>query len=82
MAYALYTPRRVTFPLQEKVNTELARKEKVGVILRVVMPTACCAGMIAVPKRSGAARTSTDLKPLNEKVLSKKCILSQEWTIL
>ena len=32
-------------------------------------PTEWCAGMVVVPKRSGALRICVDLKPLNENVL-------------
>ena len=43
--------------------------EKAGVISKVDKPTPWCAGMVPVPKRSGAIRICVDLKPLNESVL-------------
>ena len=43
--------------------------EAVGVISKVDQPTPWCAGMVVVPKKSGAVRICVDLKPLNESVL-------------
>ena len=44
--------------------------EQMGVIRRISEPTAWCAGMVVVPKKSGAIRIRVDLiKPLNESVL-------------
>ena len=65
---ALFTPRRVPIPLRPKVQAELDRMEALGVISRVTDPTPWCAGMVVVPKRSGAVRICVDLKPLNESV--------------
>ena len=67
--YSLYTPRRVPLPLREKVKEELEKMEAMGVISKVDQPTPWCAGMVVVPKRSGAVRICVDLKPLNESVL-------------
>ncbi len=67
--YALYTPRHVAIPLRGKVREELERMEVAGVISKVDDPTPWCAGMVAVPKRSGDVRICVDLKPLNENVL-------------
>jgi len=39
-----------------------------GVISKVDKPTPWCAGMVVVPKKSGAVRICVDLKPLNESV--------------
>ena len=38
-------------------------------ISKVSEPTPWCAGMVFVPKKSGAVRICVDLKPLNESVL-------------
>ena len=43
--------------------------EAIGVIAKVDQPTPWCAGMVVVPKKSGAVRICVDLKPLNESVL-------------
>ena len=67
--YSLCTPRNVPFPLRDKVKEELTRMESMGVISKVDIPTPWCAGMVVVPKKTGAVRICVDLKPLNESVL-------------
>lgn len=67
--YAIHTPRRVPYPLRDKVKKELERMEAIGVISKVEKPTPWCAGMVAVLKKSGDVRICVDLKPLNESVL-------------
>ena len=67
--YALYTPRNIALPLRPQVRQELDRMESIGVISKVDEPTPWCAGMVIVPKKSGAIRICVDLKPLNECVL-------------
>ena len=52
-----------------KVKEELFRMEKMGMISKIITPTPWCAGMVVVPKKSGAVRICVDLKPLNESVL-------------
>ena len=52
--YALFTRRNIPLPLRPKVKQELYRMESIGVISKVDEPTEWCAGMVAVPKRSGA----------------------------
>ncbi len=67
--YALYASRNVPLPLREKVTQELERMEAIGVISKVDVPTPWCAGIVPVPKKSGAVRICVDLKPLNQSVL-------------
>ena len=55
--YSLYTPRKVPLPLRNRVKEELEKMEAMGVISKVDQPTPWCAGMVVVPKRSGAVRT-------------------------
>ena len=43
--------------------------ESIGVISKVKEPTVWCAGMVAVPKKSGSICICVDLKPLNGSVL-------------
>ena len=43
--------------------------EAAGVISKVDQPSPWCAGMVVVPKNTGAVRICLDLKPLNESVL-------------
>ena len=77
--YALFTPRNIPLPLRPKVKQELDRMESIGVISKVDEPTEWCAGMVAVPKKSGAIRICVDLKPLNESVL-REVHPCQKWT--
>ena len=51
------------------------RMETMGIISRVDEPTPWCAGMVVVPKKSGAIRICVDLKPLNESVLREVHLL-------
>ena len=67
--FSLYTPRGIPLPLREKVKQELDKMEEMGVISKVDEPTEWCAGMVAIPKKSGAIRICVDLKPLNSSVL-------------
>ena len=67
--HSIYTPRSVAIPLRSKVKEELHRMEAMGVISKISDPTPWCAGMVVVPKRSGAVRICVDLKPLNQNVL-------------
>ena len=64
--YSLFSPRNVPIPLRGKVEEELRCMESAGVISKVDVPTPWCAGMVMVPKKSGAVRICIDLKPLNE----------------
>ena len=43
--------------------------ESLGVISKVDQHTPWCAGMVAVPKKTGNVRICVNLKPLNESVL-------------
>ena len=50
------------------MEKELNRMEEIRVILKVNEPTNWSAGMMVVPKKSGAVRICVDLQPLNESV--------------
>ena len=78
--HALFAPRNVPIPLRGKVEEELRRMEKLGVITPVEDPTPWCAGMVVVPKSSGAVRICVDLKPLNESVLRERTLCLQWMT--
>ena len=67
--FALFTPRNVPLPMLRRVQTELQQMEALGVITKVNEPTEWCAGMVVVPKNSGAIRICVDFRPLNESVL-------------
>ena len=67
--YTLYTPRNIPIPMRTKVKEGLIRMENMGVISKITQPTQWCAGMVVVPKSSGAVRICVDLKMLNQSVL-------------
>ena len=64
--YSLYVPRNVPIPLRPKVEQELNRMERLGVISKVTTPAAWCAGMVVVPKKTGEVRICVDLKQCPE----------------
>ena len=67
--FALYTLRNVPIPLRKMVKEELSRMQTLGVISPIEEPTQWCAGMVVVPKPSGAVRICVDCHLLNENVL-------------
>ena len=67
--YALHAPRNIPIALRNKVRTELEHMKRIGVIKKVTKPTQWCAGVVIVPKTTGAVRICVDLKPLNASVL-------------
>ena len=69
--FALFTPRNVPIPLRKKIEEELTRMVSSGVISRVEQPLQWCAGMVVVPKKSGAVRICVDFRRLNESVWKK-----------
>ena len=73
--FALSRPRRVAIPLMPKVQKELERMEKLGVIEKVEDPTEWCAGMVVVPKADGRVRICVDLTKLNESVCRERHLL-------
>ncbi|XP_061920402.1 uncharacterized protein K02A2.6-like [Entelurus aequoreus] len=73
--FSLKTPRRIPLPLMDKVKQELSRMEQLGVISRIEEPTDWCAGIVVVPKKTGAVRICVDLTKLNESVCREKFIL-------
>ena len=71
--HSLSVPRRVSFPLMNKVKAELQRMQDIGVISKVDQPTEWCSGMVAVPKaNSDQIRICVDLTKLNESVMREK----------
>ena len=45
--------------------------DKMGVISKIIRSKPWCAGMVVIPRRSGAVRICVDLKPLNESILQE-----------
>lgn len=73
--YCVSTARRVPFPLQNKVKTELDRMKKAGVIREIKEPTDWCAPMVPVVKPNGNVRICVDFKKLNQAVKRPHCML-------
>ena len=63
--YALNVAIRVPIPLPDKVEAELRRLQDHGIIEKIIKPTALCAPMVPVLKKSGAVRICVDLKTLH-----------------
>jgi transposase InsO family protein len=70
--HAIYTPRRVPLALLPQLKAELDKLLRLDVIRKVDEPTAWCAGIVVVPKRSGDIRLCVDLSRLNEAVLREQ----------
>ena len=73
--YSLHTTRRIPIPLLPKVEEELKRMEKNGVITRVTEPTDWCAPIVPVAKPNGGVRLCTDFKRLNAAVKRERYVL-------
>ena len=73
--YSQHTARRIPIPLLPKVEAELQRMEKDGVIERITEPTDWCAPIVPVMKPNGKVRLCTDFKRLNAAVKRERYIL-------
>ena len=78
--FAITSPRRIPLPMKSKIEAEIARMEKLGVIRKVEQPTEWCAGMVTVPKPNGKVRICVDLTKLNESVSVKRLTRFQKST--
>ena len=73
--YSITTPRRVAFPLLDKVKAELERMESDGIFEPVTVATDWCAPMVPVIKANGSVRICVDLQKLNQAVVRGRLIL-------
>lgn len=73
--YSLATPRRVPFPLIQKVDEELQQMQSMHIIREVTQPTDWCSPMVPVAKKNGKVRICVDLKRLNKAVKREKFML-------
>ena len=73
--YSVATPRRIPFPIHNKVKQELERMCSLGVIKPVSEPTPWCAPMVPVIKKNGKVRICVDLRRLNTAVERERYIL-------
>lgn len=61
----VHAPRKVPVPQRAKVDEELKRMEKLGVIVRQEEPTEWVNSLVVVPKRTGAVRLCIVSRDLN-----------------
>ena len=80
--YNLPVSRRVALPLMPKVKKEIERMQSLGIISPVTHPTDWCAGMVVVPKSTGAVRITTDFTFLNNFVRREKFQLPAVQSVL
>ena len=73
--YCLTSPRRIPFPLLNKVKEEIDRMCEMGVISNITEATEWCAPMVPVVKKNGKIRLCVDLKQLNKSVQREVYIL-------
>lgn len=73
--YSQKAPRNIPISLRKKVEVELQRKKRTGVIKRVVEPTPWCAPIVTVPKPNDQVRICVDLTELNQFVKRPKITL-------
>lgn len=73
--YALACPRRVPLPLLPKVQEELQRMEKLGVITKVDSATEWCSPMVVVKKSDSTLRICVDYGELNKQILRERLIM-------
>ena len=73
--YHVNVARRVPVPLQDRVQKELDRMEKQGVIERITEPTDWCAPMVVVAKKNNDVRICVDLKGLNKYIKREQFML-------
>ena len=73
--YSLNTARRIPIPLLAKVEEELLRMERNGVVTAVTEPTEWCAPMVPVLKRNNKVRICVDLKRLNQAVVRERFVM-------
>lgn len=70
--YACVTPRRVPLPLQRKVEDELKRMVRDGVIEEIEEATEWCSPMVVVPKKDDGVRVCSDYTELNKFVVRER----------
>ena len=73
--YHVNVPRRVPIPLLSKVEGELDKMEREGIIKSVTEPTEWCAPMVVVMKKNGNIRICVDLKGLNKSIKRERYML-------
>ncbi|GFS00531.1 Pol polyprotein [Elysia marginata] len=73
--FSYSTPRRISLPLQKKVEEELKQLQNDDIITEVHVPTYWCAPIVAVLKDNGGVRICVNLRKLNESVRRENFLL-------
>ena len=73
--YHVNVARRVPIPFLPKVESELRRMERDGVIKKITEPTPWCTTMFAAPKKPDKVRICIDLKQLKKVVQRERYII-------
>ena len=66
--FSVSVPRKVPFALKPKIDAELDRMVRDGVISPVTGPTAWCSNIVPVEKPNGSVRICVDLREVNRAV--------------
>ena len=73
--YNLKTPRRIPYPLAPKVEEEIQKMLKQGVIVPVESETDWCAPLVPILKPNGKVRPCVDFRKLNKAIKRPRFIL-------
>lgn len=73
--YSVQTPRRVPVNILPKVEQELNKLERNGIIQKITDPTEWCSPMVPVVKHNGDIRICVDLNKLNKNILRERFIM-------
>lgn len=67
--FSIKTPRRVPFPLYDRLKEELDSLEAQEIICKVTSPTPWCAPIVVAPKKDDGIRLCVDFRELNKYVI-------------
>ena len=73
--FNICVPRRIPFPLLEKVENEIKRMEEMKVVSKIDEPTDWCTAIVPVTESNGGMRVCVDLRHLNKSVQREVFIL-------
>ncbi|PAA65850.1 hypothetical protein BOX15_Mlig025290g1 [Macrostomum lignano] len=70
--FSIKTPRRIPFPLYERLKAELDSLEAQEIICKVTAPTQWCAPIVVAPKKDNGIRMCVDFRELNKYVIRSR----------